>query len=132
MPLEGNHTARLDGDQLPPKTSSYRDWVEALQSATEKGHFDAEISHWLANGDIPLPLEEPDALNTMGNSHHLTLTLSHTQTELLLRTLPDLHDVTVDAVLLTALTETLTSWSGQKAMRVKFESYGRQEGCPRP
>lgn len=124
-------TTLLDGKQLPPKTSSYRDWVETLQSATERGDFDAHINSWLSNphslSDGALPLDEPDALNTIGESYHLALTLSPTQTAHLLRTLPDLHDVTLDAVVLTALTETLTERSGQAGLRVKFESYGRQE-----
>ena len=117
----------LDGGQLLPKTSSYRAWAEALREATENGRFDAEIGRWLAkSADTPLPLDEPTALDSMGNRHRLQLTLSESQTEQLLRTLPDLHDVSLDAVLLTALTETLADWSGQAALCIKFESHGRQ------
>ena len=120
-------TTLLDGGQLPPKTSSYRNWSAALQSATAQGRFDAQISEWLTGFvETPLPLAEPGAPNTMGNSHQLTVTLSATQTEQLLRTLPDLHAVTLDAVLLTALTATIAEWAGQRALRIKFESYGRQ------
>ena len=128
-------TTLLDGGELPLKTSSYRDWGEALQKATADGHFDQDMNHWLAKEQvsnlITLPLDNPDALNTLGNSHHLTLTLSGEQTEQLLRTLPEQHDVTLDAVVLTALTETLADAladsSYQTNLRVKFESYGRQE-----
>lgn len=118
----------LDGGQLPPKTSSYREWGEMLQSTTKQGYFDAQVGYWLDKPiDAPLPLDNPTALNTIGNSHLLKLTLSREQTTQLLRTLPDLHDVTLDAVLLTALTETLTDWSGHAGLRVNFESHGRQE-----
>ncbi|MEM7132271.1 MAG: amino acid adenylation domain-containing protein [Chloroflexota bacterium] len=121
-------TTLLEDGQIPPKTSSYRDWVEALQSATQKGYFDEDINYWLADVvDTPLRLDDPDALNTIENSHHLTLTLTKTQTDHLLHTLPNRHDVTLDAVVLTALTETLTGWLRQPALSVQFESYGRQE-----
>lgn len=118
----------LNGGALPPKTSSYRDWVETLQAATAQGRFDGEIKHWFAETvERPLPLDEPDAPNTMGSSHHLRRTLSREQTTHLLRTLPERHAMTLDALLLTALTETLTDWSGNDALRVQFESHGRQE-----
>jgi amino acid adenylation domain-containing protein/non-ribosomal peptide synthase protein (TIGR01720 family) len=121
-------TTLLDGGQLPAKTSSYREWGELLQSATAKGAFDADIRRWLTKAEArPLPLDEPAAANTESNSHHLSLTLSGAQTDRLLRTLPDRQGVTLDAVLLTALTETLAEWSGQTALVVRFESYGRQE-----
>ncbi|MEM7538154.1 MAG: amino acid adenylation domain-containing protein [Chloroflexota bacterium] len=128
-------TTLLDGGELPLKTSSYRDWGEALQRATADGHFDQDMNHWLAEDQvsnlITLPLDNPGALNTIGNSHHLTCTLSVEQTEHLLRTLPEQHDVTLDAVVLTALAETLAETlaggSHQTNLRVKFESYGRQE-----
>ena len=50
----------LAGEQLPAKTSSYRDWVETLQTATQAGQFDAKIPDWLdqMNG-FPLVLERP-------------------------------------------------------------------------
>ena len=118
----------LDGKQLPPKTSSYREWVETLQAETVQGRFDGEIARWLAEAKaLPLPLNNPDAPNTMGSSHLLRYTLSREQTAHLLRTLPERHAITVDALLLTALTETLTRWAGHDALRVRFESHGRQE-----
>ncbi|MEZ4732268.1 MAG: condensation domain-containing protein [Caldilineaceae bacterium] len=128
-------TTLLDGKALPLKTSSYRDWGEALQSATAAGHFDQEMKRWLAEEQgrylMPLPLDKPDATNTIGSSHQLTLTLSVEETEQLLQTLPEQHDMTLDAVVLTALTETLvgsqTSSANQTNLRVRFESHGRQE-----
>ncbi|MEM7539193.1 MAG: condensation domain-containing protein [Chloroflexota bacterium] len=120
-------TTLLDRGQLPPKTSSYRDWAEQLQAKTAEGFFDAHINDWLHGiPDAILPLDNPDAVNTVADSHNLWFTLSHPQTEHLLRTLPKLHDVTLDAVVLTALTETLVQWSGQSSVSIKFESHGRQ------
>ena len=125
-------TTLLEGGQLPPKTSSYRAWAETLQAATHNGHFDADLRAWLDDGQdgttaMALPMDDPAAPNTMGSSHYVALTLAETQTEHLLRTLPRQHDVTLDAVLLTALTETLTRWSGQPGLCIQLESYGRQE-----
>jgi amino acid adenylation domain-containing protein/non-ribosomal peptide synthase protein (TIGR01720 family) len=127
--LEDLHTL-LTGGSLPAKTHSYRDWGEALQVAARAGQFDREIPYWLEQV-APLPqtllAEQPEALNTVGNSHHLRLTLSVEQTTHLLRTLPEQHQMTVDAVLLTALTETLLGDTEQTGLCVRFESHGRQE-----
>ncbi|MCA9963130.1 MAG: amino acid adenylation domain-containing protein [Anaerolineales bacterium] len=118
----------LSGGQLAPKTSSYRDWGETLQTATAQGHFDAKLNDWLSECTaLPLPLDEPQAVNTLGTSHRLQFALSQAETDHLLRTLPDRYDVTLDAVVLTALTETLADWSGNDGLRVKFESHGRQQ-----
>lgn len=116
----------LAGEELPSKSNSYRDWVETLQTHTKAGFFDTHLDRWLADTDVyPLPLDTPTAANTMGNSYELTHTLSVAQTEDLLRSLPRQHDIALDTVLLTALVETLTYWSGHSGIRVKLESHGR-------
>lgn len=125
-------TTLLDGGQLSPKTSSYRDWAETLQRATVQGYFEAARQMWMAHAAdadiaVALPLDDPAAPNTMAGSHQLSFTLAPTQTEQLVRTLPALHGVTLDALLLTALAETLAEWSGQQGVRIQMESYGRQE-----
>jgi amino acid adenylation domain-containing protein/non-ribosomal peptide synthase protein (TIGR01720 family) len=122
-------TTLLDGKRLPPKTSSYRDWGEALHSAANSGHFDADLHAWLADEAeaTSLPVDDPGALNALGSSHYISFTLDSAPSEHLLRTLPALQDVNLDAVILTALTETLAGWSGQRSIRIQLESYGRQE-----
>ena len=87
-------TTLLNGESLPLKTSSYRDWVETLQAATENGRFDAHLDRWLSQtneheaGITPLPVDNPAAPNTIAESTFLRHSLSATQTEHLLRTLP--------------------------------------------
>ena len=122
-------TTLLSGGQLPAKTHSYRAWAEALQGAAQDGQFDISIPYWLDQTAQPvqtLAIEYPDALNKAGNSHHVQLTLSMQQTKHMLRTLPEQHQMTVDAILLTALAETLVS-NTETDVCIKLESHGRQE-----
>lgn len=121
-------TALLEGRLLQSKTSSYRDWGERLRSAAQAGQFDSALTQWASctDGD-GLPLDDPSVSNTFGESYSLSLKLSPDDTRYMLRVAPDLHQVTPDSLLVTALTDTLADWGGAQALEIRFEHHGRVE-----
>ncbi|MBD2120461.1 non-ribosomal peptide synthetase [Trichocoleus sp. FACHB-262] len=119
--------------QLLAKTTSFQQWGEALQTYARSQTLQQEQSFWLHQArqaqqhDVSLPINYSSGENTVGRSQTITLTLTPDETQVLLRDLPTKHQVQIQEVLLTALTQTLTAWTGQSALWVDLEGHGREE-----
>ena len=119
--------------QLPAKTASFKQWGEALQTYARSQTLQQEQAFWLnqvrqaQQHSIALPIDDPDGENTVGRSQTLTVMLSSDETQILLRDLPTKHQVQIQEVLLTALTQTLTTWTGQSSYWIDLEGHGREE-----
>ncbi|MBD1865325.1 MULTISPECIES: non-ribosomal peptide synthetase [Trichocoleus] len=119
--------------QLPAKTTSFQQWGEALQTYARSQTLQQEQSFWLNQArqsqqhDASLPVDDPHGENTIRRSQTITLTLTAEETQVLLRDLSTKHQVQIQEVLLTALTQTLTAWTGKSALWVDLEGHGREE-----
>ncbi|MBD2095648.1 amino acid adenylation domain-containing protein [Trichocoleus sp. FACHB-591] len=119
--------------QLSAKTTSFQQWGEALQTYARSQTLQQEQAFWLHQArqaqqhDVSLPVDYSSGGNTVGRSQTITLTLTPDETQVLLRDLPTKHQVQIQEVLLTALTQTLTAWTGQSALWVDLEGHGREE-----
>ncbi|MBW4490245.1 MAG: amino acid adenylation domain-containing protein [Trichocoleus desertorum ATA4-8-CV12] len=119
--------------QLPAKTTSFQQWGEALQTYARSQTLQQEQAFWLNQAqqaqqdDLSLPVDDPSGENTVGRSQTVTVTLTPDETQTLLRDLPTKHQVQIQEVLLTALTQTLTNWTGQSALWLDLEGHGREE-----
>ncbi|HLG59616.1 MAG TPA: amino acid adenylation domain-containing protein, partial [Vicinamibacterales bacterium] len=114
---------------LGPKTTSYRQWADALQTYAESDAAAAEAAHWLgqgADGVGSLP-EDASLADTSGRANMLTARLSADATRALLREVPAAYRTQINDVLLCALAETMSAWSGSSRVRVALEGHGREE-----
>jgi non-ribosomal peptide synthase protein (TIGR01720 family) len=116
--------------QLPPKTTSYREWGEKLAAETGSPETQIEGAYWrsIALAEyIPLPLDNPidPAANTRGNCDSATVTLEPGETAQLLREVPKAYRTQINDVLLTALPGALRRWTGMSSFLVDLESHGR-------
>uniref|UniRef100_UPI001FC9A200 condensation domain-containing protein n=1 Tax=Amycolatopsis circi TaxID=871959 RepID=UPI001FC9A200 len=106
--------------RLPPKTASYRAWARRL--AEEEDRHTAEIPLWtdiLAGQPAPPPRSDE---NTYGNSATVTVTADEATSRDLVRST---GAVSAPALILAALGQTLTEWSGAPRVVVDIESHGR-------
>jgi non-ribosomal peptide synthase protein (TIGR01720 family) len=119
--------------QLPAKTTSFQQWGEALPTYARSQILQQEQAFWLHQAhqaqqySVSLPVDDPNGENIVARSQTITLTLTAEETQVLLRGLPTKHQVQIQEVLLTALTQTLTAWAGQSALWVDLEGHGREE-----
>ncbi|HEX8282852.1 MAG TPA: amino acid adenylation domain-containing protein [Pyrinomonadaceae bacterium] len=115
---------------LGRKTTSYRAWAERLRqyAATETAL--AERDYW---GEVegasggPLPVEYPGGENTVESAATITFSLDAEETRALLQEVPEAYRTQVNDVLLTALAETLSKWTGRRRVLVEMEGHGREE-----
>lgn len=114
--------------QLLPKTTSVKQWGDRLrQYATSVKQ---ELDYWR---NLPwdqvarLPLDFPDGEggNTVASMRHLYVSLSEQETDLLLRKVLKVHEAEVVEVLLMALVQSITRWTGGRWMEVTAVDSGR-------
>jgi non-ribosomal peptide synthase protein (TIGR01720 family) len=113
---------------LPPKTSSVRQWAEALRAAAGSEAFLAELPVWLATSApaATLPRDHDTGANTIraSRSHHATLTREETQA--LLQELPARGAGQMLDALLAALVQALNAWTEKPTWRIDLEGHGRE------
>ncbi|MEM6979601.1 MAG: amino acid adenylation domain-containing protein [Planctomycetota bacterium] len=76
-------------------------------------------------GQSTLPIDFPHGENTMGLARSIDIEFDKAPTERLISEAPASYLVSVEELLLTALSRTITHWSGLSDFSVQLESHGR-------
>ena len=114
---------------LPQKTTSFKEWAERLQNYAQSDHVREELKYWQTNTLKPvarIPVDTPGGANTMGTSRSITVSLTVEETQALLQKAPEAYHTQVNDLLLTALTQTLSTWAGTQEIQVDLEGHGRE------
>ncbi|GCE14878.1 hypothetical protein KTT_47370 [Tengunoibacter tsumagoiensis] len=123
--LQGNETV-----QLPPKTTSYQQWAQQLQSYAQTDRVRQELSHWQRQAEkqtTSLPRDHAQGSNTIASTQTISLSLSEQETSALLHQVPQAYHTQINDVLLTAFALAFIRWTGQRAITVHLEGHGREE-----
>src|SRR5262249_45302505 len=115
---------------LPAKTTSFKRWAEQLVEYARSEQIRLEQDYWLAMiGKEPghLPMDYPDAPNTVASAQRITVSLSLDETHLLLYRVPEVYRTRINEVLLTALIHSFVQWTGDHCLLIDLEGHGREE-----
>jgi amino acid adenylation domain-containing protein/non-ribosomal peptide synthase protein (TIGR01720 family) len=120
---------RGEGIALPARTASFLRWAERLESFAGSAELRAEQALWqeLLGGAVGTLPGNPAAGNSVAEAAHHTVLLDAGRTDALTRTVPAAYYVRVDDILLTALADALTGWTGAGAVLVDLEGHGRED-----
>jgi non-ribosomal peptide synthase protein (TIGR01720 family) len=121
--------SRGDRVQLPPKTTSFKEWSERLNAYARSDELRKEWDYWRTSpwAQIPpLPADYPEGVDraTMGSFDYLFAELSAEETDALQRLLA-VHGFQMLEALLMALMDTLAKWSGQRKRVLNILDSGR-------
>jgi amino acid adenylation domain-containing protein/non-ribosomal peptide synthase protein (TIGR01720 family) len=111
---------------LPPKTTSFKQWCERLSAHARGGALAAELDVWL---DPRWERAAPSPVAHRGKMapERVKVALSAAETQALLQQVPGVYRTRLDEVLLTALAQALSRWTGGRLVSVDLESHGREE-----
>ncbi|MGB8645079.1 MAG: amino acid adenylation domain-containing protein [Anaerolineae bacterium] len=116
--------------RLPDKTSSYKRWAKA-QSEYARTPQPEEVEYWLSRSEPAplLPVDDPAGVanNFEAFADTVSVALTEDETRALLQDVPPVYHTQMNDVLLTALAQTWTAWTGQRHVRIDLEGHGRQE-----
>jgi amino acid adenylation domain-containing protein/non-ribosomal peptide synthase protein (TIGR01720 family) len=118
--------------QLPAKTTSFKDWAIRLQNYARSQEPHSQLDYWLDSMRFPIaPLPVDYAAvaqdNIVASSQIVSVYLSGEQTRALLQDVPGAYNTQINDVLLTALVQTFTRWTGSHSLLIDLEGHGRED-----
>jgi amino acid adenylation domain-containing protein/non-ribosomal peptide synthase protein (TIGR01720 family) len=124
--------SRTEAIQLPPKTTSFKDWAIKQKEYGLSPALEKELDYWLAQSltnPTPLPVDYLDGIeaNTESSSAEISIFLSEEETRTLLEEVPSVYNTQINDVLLTALVQTFAWWTGSRSVLIELEGHGREE-----
>jgi non-ribosomal peptide synthase protein (TIGR01720 family) len=118
---------------LPAKTMSFKQWAERVQAFALSDQLRHQIDYWDNPGRRtcpPLPVDHPDGDRTERMSEAVAWSLTEAETEALLRHVPAAYQTQINDLLMTALAQTFTAWTGNERLLIDLEGHGREDLFP--
>jgi non-ribosomal peptide synthase protein (TIGR01720 family) len=123
--------SRREKVELPPKTTSFKRWAEALREYVERERqeLEREAAYWLSPSRREVERIPVDASgeNLEGDARSLAVSLSEERTRALFREAQAAYRTEVSDLLLAALAEAFREWTGELRLLVDLEGHGREE-----
>ncbi|AVH69209.1 non-ribosomal peptide synthetase [Nostoc sp. 'Lobaria pulmonaria (5183) cyanobiont'] len=116
--------------QLPPKTTSLQQWSSYLQEYAQSSALRSELEYWLTIEQQPvkpIPIDFSYENNLEESACTLTVSLTAEETQVLLQHVPAVYQTQINDVLLTALVQTFSQWTGETSLLIDLEGHGREE-----
>ncbi|NEQ21461.1 MAG: SDR family NAD(P)-dependent oxidoreductase, partial [Microcoleus sp. SIO2G3] len=114
--------------QLPPKTTSFKQWAEQLKQYAHSAEVRRELDYWLGafcDRLSPLPVDYPEGANTVASAQTVSVALSVEETQVLLQQVPAVYRTQTDEVLLAAMVQAFARWTGVSSLLIDLERSGR-------
>ncbi len=116
--------------QLPPKTTSFKEWAQKLKEFAASDTMAKEVDYWMeiARKDPP-PLfpDYPNGENIERFAGGVADALDVGETKALLNDVPPVYKTEINDILLTALTRAFARWNGKRSLLINMEGHGREE-----
>ena len=118
--------------KLLPKTTSYKEWSEKLLIYSQSDDVNNEYEYWknLAGKHIRIPVDYENGSNTYGEALTIDFSLTESETNLLIREIPNYYKVKVDEILIAIFTKVMTSWIGENFLVLELFGHGRENIIP--
>jgi len=115
---------------LPPKTSAFQAWGDALKEYSNDSLLLRERKFWskqLAPAISILPSDRHSTnKDTYANSESVSIEFTQKQTSELLTRCGDAYRTQIQDLLLAGLLRAFKTWTGQQTLRINLESHGRE------
>ena len=130
--LQAAYLHRINGQviSLPPKTTSFQGWAEHLADYAKSERMQSELDYWLGVANMPvpsLPLDITQAANTEITEASTGAGLTAEETKALLQDVPPVYRTEINDVLLAALSQVLSRWTGSNTLLIGLEGHGRED-----
>ncbi|WP_296261737.1 MULTISPECIES: non-ribosomal peptide synthetase [unclassified Pseudomonas] len=114
---------------LAEKTASFQSWSHSLQNLARSPELVMQLPYWqgLALADACLP-GDTSLQSKVGDGETVSLTLDAQATRRLLSEAPAAYRTRIDDLLLAALAQALSQWTGRDRHIISLEGHGREDG----
>ncbi|MDZ8186464.1 MAG: amino acid adenylation domain-containing protein [Nostoc sp. ChiSLP02] len=116
--------------QLPAKTTSFKYWALKLAEYARSNTLKSELAYWQAQSRqqvLSIPVDFACDDNTVASARTVSVSLNIEETRALLQDVPKGYKTQINDVLLTALVQVLSKWSGGNSLLLDLEGHGRED-----
>jgi len=114
--------------ELPAKTTSFQEWSRRLNEHARSSLLSAEAAYWLkSESPAQLPVDHAHGDNSVESARSISVALSEEETRSLLQEVPGVYRTQVNDVLLAALAQAVSGWTGCPRVVVELEGHGRED-----
>ena len=116
--------------QLPPKTTSFKQWAEKLNAYANSDALNKENNFWISLSKkpfSPLPVDLTNGENNEQALGNVAYSLSEKETKELLQDVPPVYNTQINDILLTALARAFSRWTGKRTLLLNLEGHGRED-----
>ncbi|MEN6349572.1 MAG: amino acid adenylation domain-containing protein [Syntrophomonas sp.] len=115
--------------KLPQKTSSFKDWGQALVKYSNSDIINSEWDYWINAGKNSslLPYDKEADSFKIGDTKNYAVSLDSEETSMLLGKVPDVYHTRINDILLSALALAAFQWTGKKDLLLDLEGHGRED-----
>jgi amino acid adenylation domain-containing protein/non-ribosomal peptide synthase protein (TIGR01720 family) len=121
--------SRGEQAQLPPKTTSFRQWSTLMAEYAQSAEAEQELDYWtkMLEGGIPtLPVDHPKGEHTDDSVEMMQLRLDAAETKALIEEVAPAYELQMNEILLAALVRACARWTGRGRLLVEMEGHGRE------
>lgn len=119
--------------RLPLKTSSFKQWAEALVAYAHSSELAAELPYWLKQREFeaqPLPLDYPHGGHGLETTKSVLMALPSSQTRLLLDLALPYFEARPAQLITAALAVAIARHTGNSRLQIILEGQGREDIAP--
>lgn len=116
--------------ELPPKTTSFREWATRLEGFAQTDALRGELEYWraeLAAPEDPLPVDYVGGENREDSCAWVEAEFSEEESAGLTGEGGKALNATISELLLTGLLRAYERWAGKRVLRIEMEGHGREE-----
>ncbi|MCX7923870.1 MAG: amino acid adenylation domain-containing protein [Clostridia bacterium] len=124
--MEKLYRAKLQYD-LPPKTTSFKDWAEKLYEYPQREYIDVEYWERINPSETRTLLETEMKDNYLKDFNVLDMSFNKEYTGILLKQANQAFDTSIDDVLMAALSISITKTFSVDKVLITLEGHGREE-----
>ncbi len=121
------------GINLPPKTTSFKEWALKLKEFAGSDQAMQEYAYWQSIASRPITAIQTDFASGENIEKFATGVfdaLDQQQTETLLKEVPPVYKTEINDILLTALVRAFARWQGKRSLLINLEGHGRENLFP--
>ncbi|WP_447599366.1 amino acid adenylation domain-containing protein [Nitrospira sp. Nam80] len=125
-----HESATQETVRLSAPTSSFQVWAAQLQTHSQSAALQTEAAYWLASEQEPamsLPVEDPEGAATEADAELVTVSVDVETTRQLVQGVAAAARIQLQEVLVAALVQVLSQWSGSAVVQLDLEGHGREE-----
>lgn len=115
---------------LPQKTTSLKQWAARLTTYAQTPQLEEEVTYWqqVRQNNLPsLPRDKATGDNIYATARTISVSLSREETKSLLQEVPAAYRTRINDVLLTAVAQAFSQWTGQSRLLIDLEGHGRED-----